>query len=53
MKFGEVIEFNKKNISKIMQKMRLRDWFQAPFLFFNKALFEVKARAPQLSFNIF
>ena len=37
--------------SKIMQKMRQRE--PDPFLFFKKALFEVKGSGLQLSFNIF
>ena len=38
MKFGELIEYNKRNIffSKIMQKMRQGDWFQTSFYFLRK-----------------
>ena len=35
------------------QKRRLGDYFQASYSFFKKALYEVKPRGPQLSFNIF
>ena len=54
MKFGQLIEYNKRNIFylKIMQKKRQGDQFQTPFCVLKKALYEVKASGPQLRFNI-
>ena len=51
MKFGQLIGYNKSNVfsSKVMQKKGQGDLF----LFFEKALYEVKESGLQLSFNIF
>ena len=53
MKFGQLIEYNYRNIfsSKIIQKMRQEAGPLVPghFLFFEKALYEVKSRGLQLS----
>ena len=54
MKFGQVIEYNNRNI--FLQKS-CRKWgsktSSRPFLFFKKALLEVKASGLQLSFSQF
>ena len=56
MKFGQVKEYNKRNIflQKLMQEMRQEDSFRT-FCFFliKKALHELKASGLQLSFNMF
>ena len=53
IKFGQLIECNKTIFSsKIMRKMRQGDLFQAPFYFFKKAYYEMKASGLQLSFDI-
>ena len=51
MKFGKLIDYNKRNVfsSKVMQKKGQGDLF----LFFEKALYEVKESGLQLSFSIF
>ena len=51
MKFGQLIDYKKRIFffSKVMQKMGQGDLF----LFFEKALYEVKASDLQLSFSIF
>ena len=57
MKFGQLIEFNLRNIlpQKLCRKWdKEEDQFPISFcLFFNKALYEVKASGYHLSFNIF
>ena len=56
MKFGQVIEYNNRNI--FLQKS-CRKWGRETsprpdlFLFFKKALYEVEASGLQLSFDIF
>ena len=54
MKFGQVIGYTNRNIflenhAENETGRLVRD----PFCIFNKALLEVKASSPQLSFNIF
>ena len=54
MKLGQLIDYTKRNI--FLQKYAEDEsGRQAPdlFLFFKKALYEVKAYGLQLSFNIF
>ena len=54
MKFGQLIEYNKRNI--FLQKLRRTEagrLVRDPSLFFKKASNEVKAVGLQLSFNIF
>ena len=54
MNFGQVIEFNTRNI--FLQKSCenvVGKLVPDLFLLFNKALYKVKASGPQLSFNIF
>ena len=57
MKFGQLIEFNLRNIlpQKLCRKWdKEEDQFPISFcLFFNIALYEVKASGYHLSFNIF
>ena len=43
----------KNFLVEIMQKMRQRDQFQTFYLYFKKALYEVKTSGLQLRFNIF
>ena len=54
MKFGQLIEYNKRKtfLQKSCRKSSKEANFR-PFLFFKKALYEVKASGLQLSFNIF
>ena len=56
MKFGQLIEYNKRNIffknHKIMQKMRQGDLFQTSF-FKKKSSFKVKESGLRLGFTIF
>ena len=53
MKFGQVIEYNKRNIV-LKNPVENEAGRLVPdlFLFFKKALYEVKASARQLSFKI-
>ena len=51
MKFGQVIGYNKRN--KIYAENEIGRLVPHVFLFFKKALHEVKAIGLQLSFNIF
>ena len=56
MKFGQVKEYNKRNIflQKLMQEMRQEDSFRTFWFFLKKkALHELKASGLQLSFNMF
>ena len=54
MKFDQVIEDNKKNIFfKNHADNKSGKLSSRPFLFFKKALYEVKASGLQLSFDIF
>ena len=56
IKFGQLIEYNKKNILivRLWRKWGRGDWFQTSFCFFKNALYKVKANGlDQLSFNIF
>ena len=55
MKFGQLIEYNKRNIfsSKIMKKLRQTRLVQNLVLFLKKPQYEVKASPLQPSFNIF
>ena len=54
MKFDQVIEYNKKYFSsKFMHKVRRGRLVPDLFLFFKKALYQVKASGLQVSFNIF
>ena len=54
MRFGQVIEYNQRNI---FLPETCRKWGRETssrlFLFFEKALYKVKAKGLQLSFNIF
>ena len=54
MKFGQLINYNKGKIfsSKIMQKMRM-ELLPDIFLFFKKALYEVKASGLQLTLKVY
>ena len=53
MKIGQVIEHNKRNIFfKNYSGTDARRLVLDPFLFFKKALHEVKASGLQLNFNI-
>ena len=51
IKFGQVIEDNKTNI--FLKKVCRSELEKGLFLFFKKALCEVKASGLELSFNIF
>ena len=54
MKFGQVIEYNKRNIVvKIPVENEAGRLVPDLFLFFKNALYEVKASARQLSFKIY
>ena len=54
MKFGQFIEYYRSNIFfKNYAKNELGRLVPDLFLFFKKALYEVKANALRLSFNIF
>ena len=54
MKFGQIIEYNKRNISlKSHAKIKAERLVPDLLLFFKKALYEVKASDLQLCFNIF
>ena len=54
MKFGQSIEYNKRNVF-FKNHAESKAWRLVLdlFLFFRKALYEVKASGLQLSFNIF
>ena len=54
MKFGQLIEYNKRNIFfKNHAKNEKEGLVPDLFLFFKKALYEVNARGLKLSSNIF
>ena len=54
MKFGQVIEYNKKNIFfKSHRENETARLVPGLFLLFEKALFEIKKSGLQPSFNIF
>ena len=54
MKFGQVIEYKNRNIFfKNQEKNEACRLVPDLFLFFRKALYEVKANGMQLSFNIY
>ena len=54
MKFGQLIKYDKRSnfLQKIMHKMSHKELVLDLFLFFEKAINEVKASGQQLSFNI-
>ena len=54
MKFGQLIEYNARNIF-LQKSCRNEAETLVPdlFLFFKKAINEVKTKGPQFSFNIF
>ena len=54
MEFGQLIEYNKRNIF-FQKSCRKLAWETSSdlFLFYEKALYEVKVRGLQFSFNVF
>ena len=55
MKFGQLIEYNKRNIFFLKNHTENEAGRPLPgfFLFFEKSIYEVKTSGLQLSFNIF
>ena len=55
MKFGQLLEHNKRNIFFFKNHAENETGRLVPdlFLFFEKALYEIKGSGLQLSFNIF
>ena len=54
MKFGQLIEYNKRNIFHQKSSRKCgRETGSRPLLFFKKVLYEVNASGLQLSINIF
>ena len=51
MKFGQLVEYNKRN-TKIIKKIKEADYFQTSF-FIKRALYEVESSCLQISFDIF
>ena len=55
MKFGQLIDYKKKKYFFFKNHAENELWRLAPdvFLFFKQALYELKVRGLQLSFNIY
>ena len=53
MKLGQVVDHNKRNIKKNNGESEAERLVLDLFLFFEKALYEVKASGQQFSFNTF
>ena len=55
MKFGQLIEYNKRNIVFFKNRAENEERRLVPglFLFFKKALYELKASGLQLSYSVF